>query len=285
MRVSPIIFILILFYGCTPEDGWIHLKGESLILVIAGQSNAVGQGDSSTSLFESSTCFEFHSQLNSIVPLKDPVGQSHMNFEKANTGSLAPSLAFHLSSVADKSVLIIQCGKGGSSLHPFAEHDSWGNWSETGNLLKNSFRKINLALFEVQKDFNSYPKVSAIIWSQGENDGEAVGLGVLSQEEYKYALKELIANYRNEFGEKLPFLIVETGRHITCDVCDRGFEMVRQVQREVADEDINTFIGYNETEFFIERNWLTNSVHYNQMALNDIGKKLANMLIDSNVFN
>jgi hypothetical protein len=37
----------------------------------------------------------------------------------------------------------------------------------------------------------------------------------------------------------------------------------------------NVYIGYNETEFFIERQWLLDVVHYNQEALNDIGKKLA----------
>ena len=37
----------------------------------------------------------------------------------------------------------------------------------------------------------------------------------------------------------------------------------------------NVYIGYNETEFFIERGWLKDVVHYNQIALNDIGEKLA----------
>lgn len=55
-----------------------------------------------------------------------------------------------------------------------------------------------------------------------------------------------------------------------------GFQ---EAQREVAQEMDHVYIGYNETEFFMERGWLVDVVHYNQEALNDIGKKLAHLYI------
>jgi hypothetical protein len=83
-----------------------------------------------------------------------------------------------------------------------------------------------------------------------------------------------VQRYYNRLGE-IPFIIIETGRFQGDALKDEGFTKVREAQREVAAEMDNVYIGYNETEFFIERQWLLDVVHYNQEALNDIGKKLA----------
>jgi hypothetical protein len=277
------IFILgLLFFNlsCVSTD----ILGEKPIIIgIAGQSNAVGTGDMYQSPANILNTFEYNSKLNQLEPLKDPVGQFHLNFEAASTGSFSPALAQNLMKITNNKIFIIQCAKGGSALHHAASQNNWGVWDETGKLLENSFKKIDNAFLKINQAVYKTPILDALIWSQGENDGRAIGIGMLTREEYKNALKNLITHFRNKYGAELPFIIIETGRDTSCLECDEGFKIVRQVQREVANEDTYTFIGYNETEFFEERNWLSGSLHYNQTALNDIGEKLATFIIANKI--
>lgn len=278
MNFGFVLCLLSFTLACVPQA--LVLDGPIFILV-AGQSNAVGTGNSAESLTGQINCFEYNSKLNDIVPLQDPVGQVDLGFEQAVTGSLSPSLAFNLSKLTNPKILIVQCAKGGSALHPLAEQNNWGIWDESGSLLSNSFKKIDKALSKTTVPPNN--KLNTIILSQGESDGIAIGNGIITRSEYKSSLQKLISNYRNKYSEELPFIIIETCSHLSCGICDTGFEIVRQVQREVADEDIFTFIGFNETEYFEERNWLLDPLHYNQTALNHIGETLANFLVSSQI--
>ncbi|QAA82188.1 hypothetical protein EI546_10840 [Aequorivita sp. H23M31] len=259
-------------------------KNESVqLFVIAGQSNAMGVGDSSQSIIGEEPCYEYDSKKDSFVTLKDPVGQDDMHFHVAKTGSFIPSFAYNYAKITHQPIYVVQCAKGGSSLSPKAEVKDWGNWDPSGKLLSSSFKKIDLALSALKDEGKGESKLAAIIWSQGENDGEAIGKGNLTAEEYKAGLKNLISEYRERFGSNLPFVIIETGRHASCKECDEGYAIVRKIQGEVAAEDKYTFIGYNETKDFIERKWLKDPVHYNQDALNDIGKKLAKFMVEHNI--
>jgi len=246
---------------------------EASLFVIAGQSNAMGVGDHTKSNFENNFSFEFDSKLNNIKPLKDPVGQNHLNFSEAKTGSFIPSFAYHYSLNTQKNCFIVQCAKGGSALNEVAETNNWGNWGPNGELLGHSFTKIDLAIAKTKLP------VKAIIWSQGENDGTAIGVGRLTKEAYEISLIELIQKYRLKYGNNLPFIIIETGRHFNCSKCDDGFEIVRDVQRKVANHMEGVYIGYNKTENFSQEDQMVDAVHYNQQSLNDIGEKLAQFLL------
>ncbi|RFN59157.1 hypothetical protein DZ858_03520 [Marixanthomonas ophiurae] len=237
----------------------------------------MGVGEFSKSVKYNSICFQYLSSRNALLELEDPVGEEHLGFEPAKTGSFIPSLAYNYAILNNKSIVVVQCAKGGSSLNKKAEEDNLGNWSIDGKLLKNSFIKIDAATVK------SKTKLSAIIWSQGEADGAAIGRGRLLKNEYKQSLRNLILNYRERYGETLPFIIITTGRHTSCKVCDQGNAIVRDAQKEVAMEDEYTFIGYDETQYFIERNWMKDVVHYNQTGLNDIGEKLAHFITQNNI--
>ena len=276
MGNSAIIWCIIFLLSCNAQETVIE---NPMLFVIAGQSNAVGNGEAEKSPHSTLQCFEYNSIINSMVPLKDPVGQKHLDFHQANTGSLAPTFAYTYASLADREVCIVQCARGGSALNEKATSQYGGNWSSNGKLLKNSFKKIDDCILKIKPGPDNFRKLNGIIWCQGESDGDAIGKKIVTPEEYKISLKELIASFREKYGSDLPFIIVETGRNSSCKECDWGYGIVRKIQNEVAQEDKNTFIGYDETKYFIDKNWLKDSVHYTQEALNDIGEKLAYFLI------
>ena len=64
------------------------------LFLIAGQSNAVGQGNSALSVVcTQGTAFEYNGLTNSLQHLQDPMGQTVSNLEPAATGSIGPAFA------------------------------------------------------------------------------------------------------------------------------------------------------------------------------------------------
>ena len=261
--------IFLLMSSCTASLESVLTKDNQKIFLVAGQSNAKGVGEYRNSIFvPDKEVYEYDSVKDSLVILKDPVGQDYLGFQDAETGSFIPALSYTYNKISDQKVTCIQAARGGTSLVPEADK-GWGNWSESGGLWDSSIFKTEKALQLLET-----PEIHAIFWCQGENDGEAIGFNLITKEDYKKGLINLINRYHARFGN-IPFIIVETGRINGSNIKDAGYKEVRMIQREVAEEIDKVYIGYNETEFFIERDWLVDVVHYNQEALNDIGKKLA----------
>ncbi|MGO1751602.1 MAG: sialate O-acetylesterase [Psychroflexus sp.] len=250
------------------------IKKDTYFLV-AGQSNAMGVGHKEKSIHQDNiNVLEYNSKYDDFTILNDPVGESHMGFQKAQTGSFIPALGYTYNKLTNRQVIIIQAAKGGSALTKKAETNNWGNWSPTGTLFQQSISKIEMMKSCIINENNSF-KLNAIFWSQGENDGQAIARNKITKKEYKKSFINLINRYKEEYGNQVPFIIIETGRHGESFSNDEGFTIIREAQREVADMMQNVYIGYNETEYFIERNWLKDAVHYNQEALNHIGTSLA----------
>jgi hypothetical protein len=279
MKHILVLLTAVFLISCaTDEDILEEINiNQTTLFIIAGQSNAAGVGDSEDSIIRDFPCYEYTSILGSYITLEDPGGQNELGFQKAFTGSFAPSLAYSYSELTGEEVYVVQTARGGSSLVPAAETIEGVNWSDGGDLLSNSLLKIDFAI-DTLPNANAESTNIVLVWSQGENDGLAIGEGVITVQQYELGLINLINRYTNKYGPTFSFVIIETGRHATCESCDVGNGLVRETQQRVAASLPNTYIGYNKTKDFIELDWLKDPVHYNQEALNDIGNVVANFI-------
>jgi hypothetical protein len=246
-----------------------HAQNKVLFLV-AGQSNAVGQGNKDSSVLCSiHTAFEYRMNDTSFLPLQDPAGENWQYFQRANTGSFIPAFAKQYHSQTGKQVLIISAARGGSSCHTNAELENYGTWAVKGNmpLLENALIKTKQAM-----QYSALP-LSGVIWCQGERDANAINTGQLTTAEYEAALIDLIGRFRKALGETQPFYIIQTGFYKNHD--REGFDEVRKAQKRVAAHLPNTFIVYKNTAEFEQLGWMKDEIHYSQQGLNDIGKKMA----------
>ncbi|MEX6689296.1 sialate O-acetylesterase [Danxiaibacter flavus] len=247
------------------------------LFLVAGQSNAVGQGDSLQSAqCDAGSAYEYSFITNALRELKDPVGIAELHFEKAHTGSAWPAFAKAFHQLSGKKVIIIQAARGGSSCHIKAEMNNYGTWDTQGHLplFDSAIIKAKAAAH------NTNMPVAGIIWSQGERDANAINAGQLTITEYKNALESVIKRFRNELGEKIPFYIIQTGHYVNHPV--NGFDEVRKSQEEVAGTMKHVFIVYSDTNTFRQKQWMKDEIHYNQTALNDIGKEIANKVFLTN---
>lgn len=259
------IFFLMLFSG--------NVMGQTLFLV-AGQSNAVGMADSAASVqCTPGTAFEYRYTANTLVHLKDPVGNADLRFESAMTGSAWPAFAKAYHDLTGKKVVIVPAARGGSSCTAKAELEENGTWSEQGRLLlfDSAMVKAKAAMKLCKQP------ISGIVWSQGERDANAVNAKQLTPEEYESGLIRLIARFRKELGAKVPFYIIQTG-HFTGH-SNVGFDAIRKAQENVAGHVKHVFIVYAQTVDLPAKGMMQDEIHYNQAALNEIGATAARQVV------
>lgn len=253
----------------------------SKLFLIAGQSNAVGQGNSALStICNAGTAYEYNGTTNSIQALRDPIGQSLNSLEQAATGSVGPSFAKKLNDLTGKTIYLVSAARGGSSNSVKGELSPYGTWDDRGSLMifGSAVSKVNSAIKKTGL------ALSGIIWMQGERDANAIRTLNETEAEYKAALEKVIARFRKEFGAKLPFYIVLTGLQgvVTNGVpvatsTDANYA-VRRIQMEVANSTPNVFIVYTSTDTYFDKGWMkpeTTTVHYTQPAYNQIGDSVA----------
>jgi hypothetical protein len=87
----------------------------------------------------------------------------------------------------------------------------------------------------------------------------------------------LILRFREKFGKKLPFYIVQTAYQQ--DKAPDGCDAVRNAQMAVTQKMKGVYLAYGETGEFAKRKWFKDIVHYNQISLNDIGTKVAEFVM------
>lgn len=245
-----------------------HAQTTALFL-LAGQSNAVGQGDSSSSVTCShATAYEYKEVSDSLVPLADPVGENTAAFQQANTGSVAPAFAKTYHELSGQKIVILSAARGGSSCHVKAELDHMGTWDEQGKLLLMgpAIQKTKSALRKTGSSLDG------ILWLQGERDANAINAKQLTAQEYKESLLSVISRFRKAFGE-VPFYIVLTGYYKDHPV--ESFDAVRAVQEEISHQLKKVYVVFRDTDQFEKKGWMKDAIHYDQAALNVVGENSA----------
>lgn len=262
MRVGKLLLI-----GCCMVSLHVGAQQRSVFLA-AGQSNAVGKGNQSQSLTcGPGTAYEYKWKTDTLVSLKDPVGEPYRQLEQASTGSVWPAFAAAWHQRTGDTVVIVPAARGGASCHPKARLGAMDTWDTTGSLFEAAVSKTTAAL---QK---SKGVLKGIIWLQGERDANAINSGNLTAAEYQAALIDLIQRFRVSLGNKVPFFIVQTGNYTGHPVA--GFEEVRKAQQAVTRKLPGVMIVYRDTPLFPARKWMMDDIHYNQDGLNDIGREMA----------
>jgi hypothetical protein len=247
---------------------------KKVLLLIAGQSNAVGHGNKDSSVkLPAGIAYEYKYSTNALQPLLDPVGEDTLHFHKAASGSMGPAFAKQLYEQKGFHAVIVSAARGGSSCSVKAELDNYGTWDTAGHLplFDNAVLKTKNAMATT-----GLP-LQGIIWLQGERDANAINNHQLTGDEYAATLEQLIIRFRQALGTTCAFYIVQTGYYTGFPTA--GFDAVRKAQEEVCKRLKAVYLAYSQTNNFKEKGWMTDAIHYNQQGLDDIGKEVANLVV------
>lgn len=256
-----------------------------MLFLIAGQSNAVGQGSAAQRVAcLPNTAYEYDVLRDSVIPLADPAGQAWHLLEAARSegGSVAPAFARALNRLSHERVFIVTAARGGSSCSVKGQLGGYGTWDSVSTASPANLVFPDAAEKTARAIAKAGLPLSGILWLQGERDANAIKAGGETAAEYRASLESVIGRFRGMFGAKVPFFIVKTGYQYLAaqpTVLDdtSGNAAVRKAQDAVASERDRIHIAYSGTHQFgmKQPSWMKDFVHYNQAGLNDIGDSAA----------
>lgn len=233
------------------------------VVISAGQSNAVGRGDSSLSPTAPVTALEWEGS-STLAALVDPVGTpSPYN---AQTGSMWPAFASALIGRTGRPCIIIPTAVGGTALLPGAG----GNWAAGGSTYNNFATRANSGLADIATA-GYEPATVSIAWHQGESDAANYsGTTAELQAAYAAALPDLFTRAKTSLS--LPSL-----RFFVWGLGDRpGYEAkhaaVIAAQQSACSSTDGMTLVYAKCPDFFSLGWMkADNLHYNQAGLNDMG--------------
>lgn len=235
------------------------------VFLIAGQSNAQGQGDSTGGIkIVSGRALQYYSSTLSTIT-GDPVGN-------ALTGSAWPAFINNYYNITGIKVCLVPTAIASTS-QTYAANGGAGTWDTGGTLFNTSVTALNAALTALRAAGYT-PNLRGILWCQGEIDGGSITATTITKAQYKTALQTMIANYRTQLGRNLPFYIFRTGGNGTT-----GPTQVRDAQEEVAAADYFTDVVFRNAVDFPSRS-LQNGAHYFQAGYDEMGAWGAINVID-----
>ncbi len=252
------------------------------VFIIAGQSNAVGEGKKhlSPKVINGKVLQVYNSV---ITDANDPVGN-------AQDGSAWPAFGNEYVSISGRAIAFVPTAVGGSGLSPYADlgtgHWSYHTFMGQIDLLGHSIQKTKEAL-ELLALSGFAPELKGVLWSQGENEAVNMTMGTgLTQSTYEQQLLGVIKRFREHLGEALPFYIFKTGTDTRKDengnyLCpdELGYAVIRAGQDNVAATTPNTKIIYADAYSFGQRGLLSDGIHYTQDGYNEMGQVGARTLL------
>lgn len=236
------------------------------IFLVAGQSNARGNGDSLNSVIPKiKFCFEDKGKKGVLEPLIDSVGENDAYFQKAGSGTTWPTFAQTLYELSGDSMVIISTARGGTSV--ITENEGQLDWPSSGLLYSAMKKKVENYLIETGG------KLSVITWIQGERDGKSLSNNEINVQKYEASLKNLFHRFKLDFGNETSIYFVPTGFNL--DFPKKPFRKIRNAQKRVAHKIKFVTLIFNDTNEFSKKGMMSDNVHYSQEGYNLLGKEIA----------
>ena len=259
--------------ACTGEN----FSGKPVIIVVAGQSNAVGISDSTgtgsiivqTGRFWKASDETTGTWVQGIV---DPIWPS-------STGSLCPAMAEYIARFRHRPVYLINVAVSGTNT---AENYQPGqSWAASGTLRSRAKNIVDAALAALGEE--EYDLLGTV-WLQGEYDAKYIFQGHETIEDYTETLKSTIEWFLSNIGGK--FFASSIGYDLDKTACDdASVDKVNTVLTSVVPSLNNAFMitdfpKYMETLELIHSSWHYTQEGYNALGVT-IGRKLTSHIADA----
>lgn len=233
------------------------------VFVVAGQSNALGRGDSALSpTVGAGEGYEVNG--STVSHLADPVGS-------ANTGSAWPAFAIEYYNLTNRVPAIVSTAVGGTSLVAAAD-TGVGNWSSTGTVFSSSTSATTTALAALVTAGHT-PTLRGVLWAQGETDA----LHPIAEATYQSALIDLHTRYQAALGT-VPLFVCRLGDRAGGVAAD--WEAIRDAQDAAATATAGIDVVYTRAKDFTYIGWMADALHYTQAGYNDMGTRSARVVAE-----
>jgi hypothetical protein len=250
------------------------LTGTLDVFLVGGQSNAVGEGQSSGSVTVS-TGQGWMWDGSTLQPVADPVGTGYAT---ANTGSAWPAFcAAYFAATGRMAVIVAWAHSGAAQAAAAVVNPGNGSWDTTGTLYTAAKNGYNAAVSAI---ITANPAATVnkagMLWLQGERDAQAIDAGLIDVTTYKQAFVAMLARFRTDVDAAFRVYVSELG-YDASKGDTAGFQAVRLAQNQVCTADALTDMATQLAKTFPTTvPSLANGLHYKQTGYNQIGAAMAN---------
>lgn len=229
------------------------------VFSIAGQSNAIGIGDSSTSPIPEMWSAAEYRNSGYAFPLRDPMQSSTTTF--STTGSAWPSFSSEYLSATGRKVMFV-----GAAANGVGVTTPSGGWAGNPIHVASLVAKTKSAISFIQS-LGGTANLVGVMFAGGESDANAE----VSIADYKAGLASTLDAIRSGlYVAGLPMFVLSLDNS-TDPAFDGYYAAIRQAQIEVCDEIDGMHLVMPYQEFEVDGR-LTDAVHWNQGALNQAGE-------------
>ena len=283
----------------SPVNGYIP-KGNSRIIVMAGQSNAAGVGH--YTYLEDSLDEAKIAEINNGYDNVLMTGYSHGDYindfrkvyaDKRTATASTPgtfgfevSLAERLSKVfPDETTYLVKYAYGGSSLNydwisPSSDAEVVGqleNSNERGWLYTGLVESLTNTIQRISETTNTIPMVEAFMWMQGESDASFD----LSTELYQSTFETMMDDFLTTFKDNISYKFALYDAAISESAIWQLAKQINTIKKNRVD-DKNVYIETNErlTTLFEPVGTYTDHAHYDAACYIDLGHMFADAYLE-----
>lgn len=235
-----------------------------LIVVVAGQSNAVGSSGTITDKIGYSFYWD-GSESRWKTPVKNPVFPSP-------TGGFLPSFAKKINQEKRRPCYFINVSVAGSNCASDS-HSKNGSWAANGTLRSRAEQLYNSAISALSTEFD----VLGTIWIQGESDAlriENSNPEITETElDYTTTVKDTIDWMLSTFGGEV--FISKIG-YLQTEKYDSNIDLVNEILDAIVSSKEKVHIASSVATGFRKQWYLKDEYHYTQEAYDILGEDLAN---------
>lgn len=254
------------------------------VFLIIGDSNAVGQGDSTQSPGVPPGQVLQYCSTGVISDANDPTCNAVDPAQNASTGSMWPAMGL----AYGRRVGLVLAGKSGSTQSSVGDL-GFGNWDVGGSLVASSLTAVNAAMAAFTTAGYT-PQFKGVVYVLGANDAYQINLSVETAGEYSAALAAMVARYRaatigSVLQTNMPFFLPLVGLaapgSAQPNYADSGYNQVRAAQQAFVTSDTRSFIPFANLYSFSARGLNSTNSHFTQAGYNQLGFYIGSNLVPS----
>lgn len=240
------------------------------LFLVAGQSNAVGVGNSAQS---PAAPYGMRVVGGTISALADPVMTAQG--VPASTGSAWPAFANEWTAQTGNRCAIVPYAINSSTLV------GTGQWSPTGGWRAAAITQMTQAITAI----NAHPDYSIgnvyVVWHQGESEGSTINGTTITGAVYEQALEDLAAYWAANIPGFVTMGVISLAGKGDAGVVSRmvavhsGYQEIRSAQVRAVADSANLTMAYSGIYHILALGLIHDGTHYNQTGLNLMGKMAA----------
>lgn len=235
------------------------------VFLIAGQSNAVGQGITPADSPTVTSGQVLQVNGGTISNANDPVGSGA---HQATSTSAWPAFGITYNNATKRKIAFVPMASDGTTQVAACDVALNGNWSATGTLYSAAVAAADAALTTLSSAGYT-PVFRGVLWVQGETDAANLGsVAGCTQTDYISNLQAMLIRFRTHYGATMPFYMSRIGTDTA--VSDASYAQIRQAQEYVVSIDPYSIIMYRNAINFQSAGW-DRGVHYQTAGYNDLG--------------